>query len=278
LRERGYIQGQSLIIECRFTEGRGERAPALAAELVRLKVDLLVADGTNQVRAAQQATSGIPIVMHGVIDPVGRGLVASLAHPGGTVTGLTEDTGLEILGKYLELLTEAVPTVSRVATLRHAGSVLDPATSSWEKSIEAAARVLGVTLQSYRVQDPGELAGAFAAMTKARAGALLVVPSSFFDVHKQRIIDLATRSRMPTMYPDGAFVEDGGLMAYAVSQLDIRRRLAVYVDRILKGAKPGDLPVEQPTKFELVINLKTAKTLGLTIPPSLLMRADEVIE
>jgi putative tryptophan/tyrosine transport system substrate-binding protein len=279
LRGRGHIQGQNLVIECRYTDGRDERAPALAAELVSLPIDLLVADGTTQVRAAKQATSTIPIVMHGVIDPVRRGLVASLAHPGGTVTGLTDDTGLKILGKYLELLAEAVPGVSRVAALRHAGSPPEPAASlpSWGRLLEAEARALGVTLQSYYVQDPEKLAGAFTAMTKARAVALLVVPSYFFDVHARRIVDLAAQNRLPAIYPDRAFVEDGGLMAYGVNQLDIRRRLAVYVDRILKGAKPGDLPVEQPTTFELLINLKTANTLGLTIPPTLLIQAEEVI-
>jgi putative ABC transport system substrate-binding protein len=278
LRERGYIQGQNLVIECRYTEGWDERAPALAAELVSLAVDLLVADGTTQVRAAKQATSAIPIVMHGVIDPVRRGLVASLAQPGDTVTGLTDDAGVEILGKYLEFLTEAVPGVSRVAALRHAGSPPDPTSlPSWGRLLEAEARALGVTLQSYRIRVPAELEGAFTAMTKARAEALLVAPSFLFDVHAQRIVDLAAKSRLPAMYPDRAFVEDGGLMAYGVSQLDIRRRLATYVDRILKGAKPGDLPVEQPTQFELIINLKTAKALGLTIPPTVLIQAEEVI-
>jgi putative ABC transport system substrate-binding protein len=185
---------------------------------------------------------------------------------------------VEILGKYLEFLTEAVPGVSRVAALRHAGSPPDPTSlPSWGRLLEAEARALGVTLQSYRIRVPAELEGAFTAMTKARAEALLVAPSFLFDVHAQRIVDLAAKSRLPAMYPDRAFVEDGGLMAYGVSQLDIRRRLATYVDRILKGAKPGDLPVEQPTQFELIINLKTAKALGLTIPPTVLIQAEEVI-
>ncbi len=275
LRERGYIPGQNLVIECRWTEGRDERAPALAAELVSLKVDLLVVVGTTQVRATKQVTSTLPIVMVAVIDPVRRGLVASLAHPGGNVTGLTDDAGLEILGKYLELLTEAVPTVSRVAALMYSGITREP---TWEGLIEAEARALGVAVQFYAVRDPEELKGAFTAMAKAREEALLVVPHPFFDVHTQRIVDLAARSRLPAMYPDRAYVDAGGLMAYGVNLPAIRRRLgAYYVDRILKGAKPGDIPVEQPTTFELIINLKTAKALGLTIPPTLLIQAEEVI-
>ena len=278
LRERGYVQGQNLVIDCRYTEGRDERAPAFAAELVNLKVDLIAAASTNQVRAAKQATSTIPIVMHGVIDPVRRGLVASLAHPGGNVTGLADDAGLEFLGKYLELLKEAVPTASRVATLRYWGVSREPATTDlWWNILETEARALGVTLQSYPVRDPEELEAVFSAMTKARAEALLVVPAPLFGVHAQRIVDLAARSRLPGMYQDRQHVEAGGLMAYAVDELEIARRLAAYVDRILKGAKPGDLPVEQPTKFTLFLNLKTAKSLGLTIPPTLLIQAEEVI-
>ncbi len=278
LRERGYIQGQNLVIDCRYTEGRDERAPALAAELVSLKVDLIVAVNTNQVRAAKQASSAIPIVMLGVIDPIRRGLVGSLARPGGNVTGLTDDAGLEILGKYLELLTEAVPTVSRVAALRYSSASREPAaTAAWESILETEARALGVTLQFYGVRDPEELGGAFTAMTKGRAEALLVVPSPLFAVHAQRIVDLAAQSRLPAMYPDREHVEAGGLMAYAVDELETMRRLVAYVDRILKGAKPGDLPVEQPTRFMLILNLKTANALGLKIPPTLLIQAEEVI-
>ena len=277
LREHGYTPGQNLVIECRYTEGRDERAPAFAAELVNLKVDLIVASNTNQVRAAKQATSTIPIVMRGVIDPVRRGLVASLARPGGNVTGQADDAGLEILGKYLQLLTQAVPTASRVTALHPPGAAGDPALADWGSLLETEARALGVTLKSYRVRGPEELEGAFAAMTKARAEALLVVPSPFFNVHAQRIVGLAAQSRLPAMYADRVHVDAGGLMAYAVDELEAARRLAAYVDRILKGAKPGDLPVEQPTRFDLIINLKTAKTLGLTIPPTLLLQADEVI-
>lgn len=278
MRERGYTLGQNLAFECRYTDGRNERAPALAAELVTLKVDLILAGNTNQVRAAKQATSTIPIVMWGVIDPVRRGLVGSLARPGGNVTGLTDDAGLEILGKYLELLTQAVPTASRVAVLRLPASTPDdPATADWWSLLQTEARALGVTLQSYLVRDPEELEGAFAAMTKARAEALLVVPSPFFGIHRQRIVDLAAQSRLPAMSSDRADVEAGGLMTYTVDELETARRLAAYVDRILKGAKPSDLPVEQPTRFMLILNLKTAKALGLTIPRALLIQADEVI-
>ena len=243
-----------------------------------LKVDLIVASGTNQVRAAKQATSAIPIVMHSVMEPVRRGLVAGLARPGGNVTGLTESAGMEIYGKYLQLLKEAVPTVSRVAALRYSGASydLDFGRETY-REMEAEAQRLGVRLQSYGVQQPEELEGAFFAMIKARAEALLVVPHPSFATHAQRIVDLAARSRLPAIYPDKMHVEIGGLMAYAVDLLDTPRRLAEYADRILKGAKPGELPVEQPTKFMLILNLKTAKTLGLTIPPALLIQAEEVI-
>jgi putative ABC transport system substrate-binding protein len=276
LRERGYIPGQNLVIECRYTEGREERAPALAAELVSLKPDLLVVYGTVQVRAAKQATSTIPIVMLGVMDPVGRGLVASLAQPGGNVTGLA-DTPMEMEGKRLQLLKEAVPKVSRVAVLSHPGSTPDPL-SHQQREIEAAAQALHVTLQKYDIRDPTEFTGAFAAMTKARAEALFVKSDPFWAGHGQRIAEFAAQNRLPAVSPGRNFVEAGGLMSYDVNDFAIRRRVGVYVDKIFKGAKPGELPVEQPTKFELVINLKTAKALGLTIPPSLLMRADEVIQ
>jgi len=279
LREHGYLPGQTLVTECRWTEGRTERAPALAAELVSLKPDLLVAFSTANVRAAKQATSTIPIVMLGVIDPVGRGLVPSLAHPGGNVTGLT-DQPMEMEGKRLQLLKEAVPTVSRVAALSHPGGSGLPAGAEpqFARELEAAARALGLTLQIYDVRVPEELEGAFAAMTKARAEALFVTATPFWYSHRHRIIELAAKHRLPAMYNDRDLVPLGGLLAYDVDQRDIFRRLGFYVDRLLKGANPGDLPVEQPTKVDLLINLKTAKALGLTIPQSLLMRADEVIE
>jgi ABC-type uncharacterized transport system substrate-binding protein len=278
MRERGYVQGQNLVVICRWTEARDERAPAFAAELVKLKVDLFVAQGGAQVRAAQQATSTIPIVMLGIPNPVGRGLVASLAHPGGTVTGMADDIGPEILAKNLEFLTEAAPRASRVAALRRSVGSRGPAWMRITETLETAARALGVTVQSYSVQEPWELEGAFAAMTKSRAQALLVEPSWLFDNHARRIVDLAAQRRLPAVYPDLYWAKDeGGLMAYGVNPLDKRRHLAVYVDKILQGAKPADLPVEQPTKFDLIINLKTAKALGLTIPRSLLMQADEEI-
>jgi len=279
LRERGYVPDQNVVIECRYTEGQPERAPALAAELVTLKVDVIVAANTNQVRAAKQATSTIPIVMFGVIDPVNRGLVGSLARPGGNVTGLADDAGLEILGRYLQLLTEAVPTASRIATLNQPpGAARDPATTpTWRNMLEAEGQALGVTVHHYYPQGPEALEDAFAAMTKARAEALLVMPSPFFAIHRHRIVGLAAQHRLPAMHADRADVEAGGLMAYTQDELETARRLAAYVDRILKGAKPGDLPVEQPTKFGLILNLKTAKALGLTIPPTLLIQAEEVI-
>lgn len=275
LRERGYTQGQNLIIECRYTEGHPERAPALALELVSLKVDLLVAFSTPNVRATKQATSMIPIVMVGVIDPAGRGLVASLARPGGNVTGLAVDAGRQISGKYLQLLKEAVPKVSHVAVLTWLSDSPEPVL---EADLEAAARALKVKLQYYEVREPEKLEGAFAAMTKARAEALLVLPAPFMWDNAGRIVDLAAQSHLPAVYPGREHTEAGGLLAYDVDQPAIWRRISLYVDKILKGAKPADLPVEQPTDFDLTINLKTAKALGLTIPQSLLLRADQVIQ
>jgi ABC-type uncharacterized transport system substrate-binding protein len=274
LRERGYIEGQNLVIERRYTEGKDERALSLAAELVSLKPDLIVAYGTAQVRAARQVTSTIPIVMVGVIDPVRRGLVASLAHPGGNVTGMTATVGVEILGKRLQLLKEAVPKVSRVAVLYYSGGQ----SGGFGSAMEEAARALDVTLQYYGVRDPEELEGAFAAINKARLDALLVDPHPFIANHSGRIAALAAQSRLPAVYPFREAVEAEGLMVYEASQPAIYRRLGFYVDKILNGANSGDLAVEQPTKFELIINIKTAKALGLTIFQSLLIRADEVIE
>ena len=275
LRERGYVQGRNLIIECRWTEGRDERAPALAAELVSLKVDLLVAYSTPNVRAAKQATSTIPIVMLGVIDPVGRGLVASLARPGGNVTGLADDAGREVAGTYLRLIKEALPQVSRVAFLGYAS---DPPETVWRAELEATARALHVTLLPYELREPEALDSAVAAMNKARAEALLVAPHPFMYTHAQQIVDLANRNRLPAMYPDRYFADAGGLLVYGVDLLAIRRRVGFYVDEIFKGAKPSDLAVEQPTRFELLINLKSAKELGLTIPQSLLLRAADVVQ
>ncbi len=278
MRDRGYVEGQNLTVMCRHTDGKNERVPAFATELVNLKPDVIIAANTNQVRALKSATNTIPIVMYGVIDPVRRGLVGSLARPGGNVTGLTDDAGLEILGKYLELLRQAVPTAARFAALHAPPSgASDPATAQWASLLEAEARILGVTLQSYYIGAPDDLEVTFGAITKARAEALLVVPSPFFAFHRQRVVDLAARSRLPAMHADRDDVVAGGLMAYTQDDLETARRLADYVDRILKGAKPGELPVEQPSKFALIFNLKTAKALGLTIPSSLLIHAEEVI-
>jgi len=275
LRERGYVEGQNFVMEYRWTEGRLERSPSLATELVGLKVDLIVAVGTAGARAAKQATGAIPIVMVYVVDPVVAGLVDSLARPGGNLTGVAFGAGLAIVSKHLELLKAAIPKVSRVAVLSDPAHPLD---AGYRREAQAAAGVLGVSLQFYEVRDPNELEGAFTGMTKARAGALLGLTQPFAFVHARRIADLAVKSRLPAVFAFRESVEAGGLMAYAANAPDMFRRAATYVDKILKGAKPGDLPVEQPTKFELVINLRTAKALGLTIPPSLLLRADQIIE
>ena len=275
LRERGYVQGQNLVIECRYTEGREERAPGLAAELVSLNVDLLVVFSTPNVRAAKQATSTIPIVMVGVVDPVGRGLVASLPRPGGNVTGLAGDAGKQIMAKNLQLLKEAVPQASRVALLAY---LTDPPEIVFRADLEAAARALDVTLQFHELREPEQLDGAFSAMAKARTEALLVLPHPFMSTRARRIVDLAAQSRLPAMYPHREMVEPGGLLTHDVDGPAIFRRIGLHVDKIFKGAKPAELPVEQPARFELVINLKTAKAIGLTIPQSLLLRADEVIQ
>jgi len=276
LREYGYLLGQNLLIECRWAKGEAERAPALAKELVGLQPDLIVVGGwSHNILAAKQATRTIPILMVTASDPVGRGFVASLAHPGGNLTGLTDTVGVEVVGKQLQILQEAVPTASRMAHLYSPSASPNPA---WGTEREAAARALGLTLQTYPVRAPEELEGIFTAMTKARAEALLVEASGFFDAHQQRLVELAAKSRLPAMYSGRWFVDAGGLMTYWPNAPAIWRRAGFYVDRIFHGANPGDLPVEQPTKFDLVINLKSAKALGLTIPQSLLIRADEVIQ
>jgi putative tryptophan/tyrosine transport system substrate-binding protein len=275
LRELGWVEGQNIVIDYRYAEGRFDRLPALAAELVRLKMDIIVASPTPAAAAAKNATETIPIVMISVGDPVGLGLIASLARPGGNVTGLSYSVGSGISGKGLELLKETVPKIRRVAILSNPAN---PAHSLEVREVNVAARSLGVQLQLLEARGPNDFDGAFAAMAKERVGALLVVADSMFFLHRSRLADLAARSRLPAAYGLRENVEAGGLMSYGPSQRDLFRRSATYVDKILKGAKPGDLPVEQPTKFELVINLKTAKALGLTIPPSLLQRADEVIQ
>jgi len=274
LRELGYVYGQNLHTVPRSAEGRPDRLPALASELVGIPVDVIVASGPPTVQAAQQATRTIPIVFAGMPDPVGSGLVSSLGRPGGNLTGVSSAGGPEIVGKRLELLREAAPGISRVAYIA--------TQQNWESPTgihtQAAARALSVTLLHTEVTRPEQLPEAFAAIARQRPNALLVQPSAVNVVHLKLIAAFAAKQRLPAMYGFSEFVEGGGLMAYGQSTADLWRRAAVYVDRILKGANPGDLPVEQATTFEFVINLKTAKALGLTIPPSLLLRADQVIE
>jgi putative ABC transport system substrate-binding protein len=273
----GHVESRNMVIEHRSAEGRVERYPALAAELVRLKVDVILVFSTPSARAARQATTTIPIVAPTMQDPVRDGLVASLARPGGNVTGLTF-LGSELIPKRLALLKEAIPRVSRVVILSHPGGLAQQTGQEMVKEAEAAARGMGVQLHLVRAEAPNDLDGAFAAIARWRADAFLPLPSPMLFAERDRIVDLAARYRLPAMYLGREFVDLGGLMAYGPSQVDLIRRGAIYVDKILKGAKPADLPVEQPTKFEFVINLKTAKALGLTIPPALLARADQIIE
>jgi putative ABC transport system substrate-binding protein len=279
LRDLGYVEGRNVVIEYRSAEGKPERVPALAAELVALKVDLIVTAGSTLVTlAAMQATKTIPIVFTGVGDPVTSGLVTSLARPGGNVTGLS-GLGPELVGKRLEQLTQAVPGVGRVAVLWRPGALGERTDKDMLTGADVAARALGVRLQFVEAtRDPADFDRAFSDMTRARAGALTVLPSNMFLREHRRLVDLAAKNRLPAVYTSREFVDAGGLMSYGANFADLYRRAATYVDKILKGAKPSELPVEQPTKFELVINLQTAKALGLTIPQSVLGRADEVIQ
>jgi ABC-type uncharacterized transport system substrate-binding protein len=274
LRELGYIEGQTVTIEYRWAEGNADRLPALAAELVRLKVDIIALSGTPAIRAAQQATSSIPIVI-GVIlvDPVNAGFVASLARPGGNITGLASQYE-DIVTKQVQLLAETVPKLSRLVLLHHA-SMTQGVTA---RAAVRAADQLGLKTRVLEVSEVAEFEGAFRAARDDRAEALLVLPSPFFNAHRRVLIKLAASYRLPAFYEFNEYVQDGGLISYGPSLPDMWRRAASYVDRILKGAKPGDLPIERPTAFELVINLKTAKALGLTIPPAVLARADEIIQ
>lgn len=274
-REHGYEPGRNLVIECRYTGGQEDRARVLAAELVEMQVDLIVAASTANVRGARQATSTVPIVMVGVIDPVRRGLVASLARPGGNVTGLTEDAGTEIAGKYLQLLREVSPRAARTAVLSY---LMDSPEAVLRRDLDDAARTLGMTLRYHETREPEQLDAAFAAMATEGADALLVIPHPFMSVNGKRIVGLALISRLPAVLAFREHVEAGGLLAYDVDRRALRRRIGAYADRIFKGAKPADLPVEQPTEFELIVNLRTAKALGIAIPQSLLLRADEVIQ
>jgi len=277
LRDLGYVEGRTVVIDYRDAKGKFERLPVLAAELVALKVDVILAGGTSQALAAKQVTRTLPIVFAQAGDPVASGLVTSLARPGGNLTGLSNLTS-DLVGKHLELLTQAVPGVSRVAVLWRAGELGERTERDMLKGAEVAGRALGVQLQFVEVRGPADIDGAFSDMTKARAGALTVLGSAMFATERRRLVDLVTKNRLPAVYPWREFVDAGGLMAYGANFADLYRRAATYVDKILKGAKPADLPVEQPTKFELVINLNAAKALGLTIPQSLLGRADEVIQ
>jgi putative ABC transport system substrate-binding protein len=271
LRDFGYIDGQNILIEWRFAKGKAERFVDFAAELVQLKVDVIVAPGVQAVRAAKQSTTTIPIIFPTAGDAVASGLVASLARPGGNITGLTI-LSTELSGKRLELLKEAFPRLSRVAVLLD--SRQPPL--SFEET-QTTGRSLRLKLQFLEVRDAADVESVFSAMSKERADALITLPHPVLQVHQRRILEFAAKSRVPAMYQAADWVERGGLMSYGPDHLDNYRRVATYVDKILKGTKPADLPVEQPTKFQFVINLKTAKQIGLTIPPDVLARADRVI-
>ena len=273
LRQLGYVEGQNIALESRWADGRHERLPELAADLVRLKVDVIVSSATPASRAAKAATSSIPIVIVAVGEPVKVGLIASLARPGGNVTGLSLLT-TELSGERLELLGQVVRTMSRVAILMNPDN---PVTTVFLEETRIAAQKLGAQLQLLEARNPREIEQVLDAAAGERAAGLIVFDDPVLWSHRKQVVALAAKRRLPAMYGFREFVDEGGLMSYGPDRVDHYRRTAVYVDKILKGAKPGDLPVEQPTKFELVINLKTAKTLGLTIPPSLLLRADEVI-
>jgi putative ABC transport system substrate-binding protein len=274
LRELGYAEGKNILIESRRVDGKYERLLDVAAELVQLKVEVIVATSTPSIKAAQQVTATIPIVMVLSGDPVAAGFVASLSRPGGNITGLST-LNADLTSKYLELLRVAIPQLSRVTVLVNPGNASHPV---FLKSIQAAAKTTGVSVLPMQATNIGEIEAAFVAMKAERTGAAIVAPDAFFLVQMQRIGELAAKSRLPTMSANREFVEAGGLMSYGQNYAEHFRRAATFVDKILKGTKPRDLPVEQPTKIEMVINLKTAKTIGLTIPQDLLFRADKVIE
>ena len=274
LRELGYLEGKSIVIEYRSAEGKLDRLPALAAELVLLKVDVIITSASGETHAAKEATNTIPIVMTNEGDPVGTGFVASLARPGGNITGLSTFAP-ELSGKRLELLKEIVPKLSRLAVV---GSSTSPGKAHTLREVELAAGAFGVKLQYLDVLSPTDIETAFRAAGKGRAEAVLLLSSSVLTSQRTQVIELTVKNRLPASYPRPEFVEAGGLMAYGPSTTDSSRRAATYVDKILKGAKPADLPVEQPIKFEFIINLKAAKQIGLTIPPNVLARADKVIK
>jgi ABC-type uncharacterized transport system substrate-binding protein len=274
LRQFGYVEGKNVVIEWRAAGGKLDRLDELAAELVRLKVDVFVTSGNAVTRAAKKATSTIPIVTALVSDPVENGFVASLARPGGNITGLTS-LGGELSGKRLELLKEAVPRFSRSMVL---GNSLTLGNARTMEQTEAVARVLSVQLTYKDIQSPIDIEAAFKAASKSRADAALMLPNAVLLLHRKRVVELAAENRLPMMFDGREYVEIGGLISYAADAVDLFRRSSIYVDKILKGAKAADLPVEQPTKFELVINLKAAKQIGLTIPPNVLARADKIIK
>jgi putative tryptophan/tyrosine transport system substrate-binding protein len=274
LRELGYVEGKNIAIELRYASGQFDKLPSLAQELIRLKVDVLVAEGAPAAHAAKNATHAIPIVIGNAADPVGTGLVSSLAHPGGNITGLS-DFNLNVVTKRLELIKEVVPSASRVAVLLNPGNPTNPLQL---KEIQAAAPALGVKLVPFEAKEPDDIDRAFAGMRNERAAAVLVFGDPMFGSYQKRIVDLAFKNRLPAIYGSSDNMVIGGLMSYGTNFADLYRRAAVYVDKILRGAKPADLPVEQPTKLELVINLKAAKQIGLTIPPNVLARADKVIK
>ena len=277
LRDLGYVEGRNVVIEYRDAQGKLDPLPALAAELVALKVDVIVASSTAAALAARRATTIVPIVFATVPDPVATGLVASLARPGGNVTGLS-NLNADLVGKCLEYFTQAVPAARRIAILWQPGAFGEHTEKEMLKAAEVAARVLGIELQFVEARGPADIDKAFSEITGARADAVAVLVSGMLLGERQRLVDLAARNRLPVIYTFRELVDAGGLMSYGTSLADLFRRAASYVDKILKGAKPADLPVEQPIKLELVINLKTAQVLGLTVPPTLLARADQVIE
>jgi putative tryptophan/tyrosine transport system substrate-binding protein len=273
LKELGYIEGKNIAIEYRYAEGKADRLPALAAELVGLKVEVVFTSSTPSVLAVKKVTSTIPIVFVSISDPVASGLVTSLARPGGNITGLSI-VAVELSGKRLELLKEAVPKVTRVAFLWDS---TNPAQAPQWREAQAAAQALGLQLQSLEVRSSNDFDSAFEAALRERVQALVTTPAALLGAHLKRIVEFAAKNRLPAMYAAPEFVDGGGLMSYTPNYTDLFRRAAVYVDKILKGAKPADLPVEQPIKFEFVINLKAAKQIGVTIPPNVLARADRVI-
>ena len=273
LREHGYIEGQNIAVEYRYAEGKRERLKELAAELVRLKVDLIVTGGPIATHPASQATNTIPIVMAYETDPVGSGLVTSLARPGGNITGLTS-LGHELSGKRLELLKDAVPNISQVAVF---WDPTNPASPSSLKELQTAAQFLGLNVQRMAIRHADDIKGAFQEAAHRRVGAVMTLSSSVIFNQRRRVVDLSVKSRLPTIHSQIEFANAGAVMVYGPSDADMYRRAATYVDKILKGAKPGELPVEQPVKFDFIVNLKTAKQIGLTIPPNVLARADRVI-